>query len=78
MTHIHAPAIAICVTITRRMRMSDILGIIIVTILIIIGATVLVTLGVILYYYADWLGDRIERYFAEKELKEIEKFKNKL
>ena len=58
--------------------MSDILGVIIVTILIIIGATLLVTLGVILYYYADWLGDRIERYFADKELKEIEKFKNKL
>ena len=58
--------------------MSDILEIIIVSILIIIGATLLVTLGVVLYYYADWLCDRIERYFAEKELKEIEKFKNKL
>lgn len=58
--------------------MNDILTVLIIAILIIFGATLMVTLGVILYHYADWLGDRIERYFIDKELKETEKFKRNL
>lgn len=58
--------------------MSKVIAVIIGVIIGIILIMILVPIGILLYHYAIWWSDRIERYFAEKELKEIVKFKNKL
>lgn len=58
--------------------MSKILAVVIGVIIGIILILIFVPIGILLYHYVEWCDARIERYFAEKELKEIEKFKNKL
>ena len=58
--------------------MSKILAVVIGVIFGIILILILVPIGILLYHYVGWCNARIERYFIEKEFKEIEKFKKKL